>query len=553
MNKACIITTPCSGKSTFRESCASKYKGVHIIEQPLENVPVHSCILTGNHIPKQDEFIYAIVLIDKERLIQQGNKREKENIGSEWVGENLFSHPEKGYDAVQQTAEKYNIPVFNTFEKALDFIITKMDDQRTIVLVLKNGKGFGFQDVELIARHINGKWKSENRPRIICLWNKASEHYQLGNMELIPLRNEWRGTWARMQLYSPEMDQYRPFLYVDLDTAIIQSLENIFDLVKDPAQFIALEDFYQPGKLATGLVWFPANSNKVQRVWNAWKKKASPRGRRMDFFLWRNTSADNYWQRMTDTIHDFKPSKQPRLTKLTKGMNLVCFHGDPRIFAARDIEWIDKYVSESFTEALPLDKLVTVIIPYNKDRGWLKRAIESVPKEVQLLVSQGEGGWPENFNKVLPEATGKYIKYLHEDDMLTPNCIKDSVQAMEDQEVDFIHGKAIEIYAQNRDKKVVYTPEIKYPTSQDLQKKNVIHSTTTMYRREIFDKIGGFDETLNTQEEYEFNLRCLEAGFKIGYCDTSLAYYRRHPEQKVRTVSVEEKKKEKQQVNDMYK
>jgi len=74
-----------------------------------------------------------------------------------------------------------------------------------------------------------------------------------------------------------------------------------------------------------------------------------------------------------------------------------------------------------------------------------------------------------------------------------------------------------------------------------------------MYRREVFEKIGGFNETLNTQEEYEFNLRCLKAGFKIGYCDSVLAIYRRHPTQKVRVVSLAEKKEEKQRVNDMYK
>ena len=73
-----------------------------------------------------------------------------------------------------------------------------------------------------------------------------------------------------------------------------------------------------------------------------------------------------------------------------------------------------------------------------------------------------------------------------------------------------------------------------------------------MYRREIFDKVGGFDETLNTQEEYEFHLRCLTAGFKIGYCDSTLAFYRRHPAQKVRVVSLEDKKEEKQRVNAMY-
>ena len=105
---------------------------------------------------------------------------------------------------------------------------------------------------------------------------------------------------------------------------------------------------------------------------------------------------------------------------------------------------------------------------------------------------------------------------------------------------------------QNSGKRVTKKPRIRQPTVQDLMKKNSIHSPTTMYRREIFEKLGGFDETLNNQEEYEFNLRCLKAGFKIGYCNSTLAFYRRHPEQKIRTVPISEKRNEKQLVNAKY-
>ena len=94
--------------------------------QALEELPVHSCILGANHIPNQEKYIYAIVLIDKKRLYQYSTKRKIEEPTNGWVGELLFSHPEYGYYAVQQTAKEYNIPVFKTFKKALNFIITEM-------------------------------------------------------------------------------------------------------------------------------------------------------------------------------------------------------------------------------------------------------------------------------------------------------------------------------------------------------------------------------------------------------------------------------------------
>lgn len=135
MNKAYIITTPCSGKSTFVDSHKNEYKMLHIFDedrtilpyfQALEELPVHSCILGSNHTPDKEKYIYVIVLLDRERLYQYSAKRKIEDSANGWIEELLFTHPEFGYYAVQRTAKKYNIPVFKTFEKALDFVITEM-------------------------------------------------------------------------------------------------------------------------------------------------------------------------------------------------------------------------------------------------------------------------------------------------------------------------------------------------------------------------------------------------------------------------------------------
>jgi hypothetical protein len=219
-----------------------------------------------------------------------------------------------------------------------------MSTQRTIVLVLRSGGDFSFRDVELIARHINGNWKSKVKPRIICLWDNATHHYNLGNIEFIPLTNNWPKTWSRIELYSPEMEQYRPFLYVDLDTAVVNSIENIFDLVKDESQYITLEDFSQKKQLATGLVWFPANSKKIENVWKA-RDKARVGSFRMDYFLREVITPDAFWQQLTDKIHDFKPVASPLLNDIPSEGVLICFHGKPRIFdAAKHINWVNEYV-----------------------------------------------------------------------------------------------------------------------------------------------------------------------------------------------------------------
>jgi len=180
---------------------------------------------------------------------------------------------------------------------------------------------------------------------------------------------------------------------------------------------------------------------------------------------------------------------------------------------------------------------ITVIIPYKEDRGWLKEAIASVPKDVQLIVSQGDGNWPQNFNKALPRATGDYIKYLHEDDLIPGDSLRYAAEEIYETGVDFLHGNAWEFYG-NSDTNNFYVPKIATPTFAQLMKHNVIHSATTMYRRDVFEKVGLFNEDpkMYSFEEYEFNLRCLKAGLKIGYLCLPLGKYRRHPKQIIRTV-----------------
>lgn len=171
---------------------------------------------------------------------------------------------------------------------------------------------------------------------------------------------------------------------------------------------------------------------------------------------------------------------------------------------------------------------VSVIIPYKKDRGWLKQAIASVPRDCELILSQGEGNCQQNFNNGILKSTGDLVRWLHEDDMLAPGSIEHTIKTFYEQDVDFIHGRAKNIGERNE----TWTPRYTHPTMAQQMTKNQLHGGTLVFRRDVFNRIGLFDETLVWSEEYEFTLRCLYHGLKIGYCNQMLYYYRRHPAQK---------------------
>lgn len=182
---------------------------------------------------------------------------------------------------------------------------------------------------------------------------------------------------------------------------------------------------------------------------------------------------------------------------------------------------------------------VSVVIPYKTDRGWLNEAIDSVHNQtyqgkIELIQVHGPGSVAANINRGLQEVTGEYIKFFAEDDMLTPICIESSVEAMQEQGCDFLHGNAFNLFGnENR----AYFPAIQIPTLGELRHTSMIHGLTLFYKRSVVEKMVEdrgfwFDESLDCAEEYDVNMWLLAHGFKLGYVNKFLGKYRRHEAQK---------------------
>ena len=118
-------------------------------------------------------------------------------------------------------------------------------------------------------------------------------------------------------------------VFFDLDTLII---DNIDELLEYKGEFAALDDFYVPGRFATGVMLFEAG--KHSEIWDEWysTKKTDYALGDMEFI--NNLNQGRYTNRL------------PRLQKLFKGKfcsykehcrpyppdgtSVVCFHGLPR-------------------------------------------------------------------------------------------------------------------------------------------------------------------------------------------------------------------------------
>jgi len=194
---------------------------------------------------------------------------------------------------------------------------------------------------------------------------------------------------------------------------------------------------------------------------------------------------------------------------------------------------------------------VSLIISAYKDRGYLddciKSAINQNFKDYEIILSSDgnpklsvfaekynilfvvtpKKNHSSALNNAVSKAKGQWIKELHDDDLLTVNCLHDSFAWKGD--CDLIYANAVNFTGNSES---VY----KSPSKVDLVDllpcvTNPINSSTIFYKRDVFLKVGGFDTKLEYTEDYDFYLNLLTKGYKIGFINSIVSWYRLHSDQ----------------------
>jgi len=185
--------------------------------------------------------------------------------------------------------------------------------------------------------------------------------------------------------------------------------------------------------------------------------------------------------------------------------------------------------------------MVSIIIPYNEDRGFLQDAINSVwmqtYRDFELILMKGDCSLGENVNKGLLKAEGEYIKVLSEDDELTPDCLKILVEGI--QGYDWVYSDA-ENFGELPKGWDLYS-DGETTTLKEMLKGNRIHGGTTLYRKDVLLEVNGYDGGLWTGEEYDLHLDLLKRGYKHRHVPGIVYRYRIHGDNKSLTWTSEDR------------
>lgn len=135
--------------------------------------------------------------------------------------------------------------------------------------------------------------------------------------------------------------------------------------------------------------------------------------------------------------------------------------------------------------------------------------------EIKLFIHAGSRGEGRNYG--VKKAKGDIIVFTDGGCVADKNWLKELKKKLEEG-YDVVAGKTVNV---GPFQSVIERVKIEYK-GYDI----TYPSCNLAYKRELFERIGGFDPRFVTAEDIDLNLRAVEAGAKIGYNENAIIYRR---------------------------
>lgn len=204
--------------------------------------------------------------------------------------------------------------------------------------------------------------------------------------------------------------------------------------------------------------------------------------------------------------------------------------------------------------------LVSVVIPAYNAEQFLGEAIESVLAQTYapvetivvddgssdgtaavaaahdevILISQQNSGPSAARNRGFAACRGELVAFHDSDDMMTPDKLTVQVDhllanpgvgcVLAEQELVVEEGAELPFWVEGSK-----VPTVMPATPPEYADEPKVHPMTMVVRRETFEAVGGFDETMRAAEDFDWMLRASEEGVEIARLDQVLLRRRVHP------------------------
>lgn len=179
------------------------------------------------------------------------------------------------------------------------------------------------------------------------------------------------------------------------------------------------------------------------------------------------------------------------------------------------VKTIDSIINQSY------DKLELIIIDDGSTDNTKKtlRRYESKFKFIKVIYQSKNIGLTKSLNRAANLAKGQFIARLDSGDISLKTRTQKQISYFCDHpDLVLLGTKSLESYGNEFSQ---YNPPCGPDISKKMYYKNVLVHSSAMFKRDIFELVGGYDETFQTSQDYELWLRMSKHG-KVSNLDSTL-------------------------------
>lgn len=169
------------------------------------------------------------------------------------------------------------------------------------------------------------------------------------------------------------------------------------------------------------------------------------------------------------------------------------------------------------SQTYPQDKYEVIVVD-NNSKESLDKVVSQYPHAI--LTAEKKPSSYAARNKGISLAKGEILAFTDSDCIPLNNWIENGVRAIVSiQNIGLIAGE-IDIFPKDKDNPTMvelYEMVLPYDQSKSVQNYNYGATANVFALRELFDKVGGFNETLKSGGDFEWGNRVYKAGYKVVY------------------------------------
>jgi glycosyltransferase involved in cell wall biosynthesis len=207
--------------------------------------------------------------------------------------------------------------------------------------------------------------------------------------------------------------------------------------------------------------------------------------------------------------------------------------GAPAVSVIMPAYNVERYLADAAHSALRqsfADLELIIVNDGSTDRtGRIAADVQGADPARVRVISRANGGLAAARNSALRAARGAFFALLDSDDLWEPEFLARQMAVFDAHPgVDLVTGNGRFLGSRLHGAAVRPSPDPRPPISlttiiDDEQAVFVM----TVFRRRVYETIGGFDESLRTNEDFDYWVRAALAGFRFARNAEPLAWYRR--------------------------